>query len=151
MKVEQISPVQQNLIKDSKTLKQTAEDTKKEIEAKTNKLSGDVNLYKEADNKKEVSLIEEFADKIAAKKKEDKIDEKLKQEIIEKLKEKINKLISQWNIQLDFSIDKDLDKVIVKVKDRDTGKVIRQIPPEEMLRIAKSLEELSGLLLDLWG
>ena len=151
MKVEQIPPVQQNLIKDSKTLEQTAEDTKKEIEAKTNKLSGDVNLYKEADNKKEVSLIEEFADKIAAKKKEDKIDEKLKQEIIEKLKEKINKLLSQWNIQLDFSIDKDLDKVIVKVKDRDTGKVIRQIPPEEMLRIAKSLEELSGLLLDLWG
>ena len=34
---------------------------------------------------------------------------------------------------------------------KETGKVIRQIPPEEMLKIAKRMEEMSGILLDRWS
>jgi len=40
---------------------------------------------------------------------------------------------------------------VVKVINKETGKVIRQIPPEEMLKIAKRMEEMSGILLDRWS
>ena len=50
------------------------------------------------------------------------------------------------NTQLEIQIDKDTDIVVVKVIDRETNKVIRQIPPEYVLKIAKYLDEIAGLL-----
>jgi flagellar protein FlaG len=35
---------------------------------------------------------------------------------------------------------------VVKVVDNDTKEVIRQIPSEEMLKIAKYIDEITGLL-----
>ncbi len=49
---------------------------------------------------------------------------------------------------LKFEIDADLDRVIVKVVDEQSGEIIRQIPPEELLKIAKQLGEIQGLLID---
>jgi flagellar protein FlaG len=48
---------------------------------------------------------------------------------------------------LSFSIDEASGKTIVSISDAKTGELIRQIPSEEMLAIAKSLDELQGLLL----
>ncbi len=50
--------------------------------------------------------------------------------------------------QLRFEMDKEADRVIIKVVDRESGEVIRQIPPEEMLNMAKVLDELKGSLVD---
>jgi flagellar protein FlaG len=36
---------------------------------------------------------------------------------------------------------------VVKITDRATGELVRQIPMEEMLALAKSLDRLQGLLL----
>ncbi len=49
--------------------------------------------------------------------------------------------------QLHFSVDEDSGRTVIKVTDPETDEMIRQIPPEEVLRIAESLEEQSGLLL----
>jgi len=86
-------------------------------------------------------------------KEKDKKDliEKLRGDELEKIKEATNEVLAQLNIQLDFEIDKTLGKIIVKVINRETGKVIRQIPPEEMLKIAKRMEEMSGILIDKWS
>lgn len=46
-----------------------------------------------------------------------------------------------------FSIDEDTGKTIVKVVDASTDEVIRQIPSEEIISIAKALDKLQGLLL----
>jgi len=70
---------------------------------------------------------------------------------LEEIKKATNEVLAQLNIQLDFTLDKDLHKVVVKVINKETGKVIRQIPPEEMLKIAKRMEEMSGILLDRWS
>jgi flagellar protein FlaG len=59
-----------------------------------------------------------------------------------------NDLLAQMNIQLDFEKNRELEAVVVKVRNRESGEVIREIPPEEMLRIAKRMEEMSGMLLD---
>jgi flagellar protein FlaG len=48
---------------------------------------------------------------------------------------------------IQFSIDEDTDTTVVKIVDRNTQEVIRQIPSEEMLEIAKALDRLQGLLI----
>ena len=53
------------------------------------------------------------------------------------------------NIRLD--IDEPTGRVVAKIIDRDTNEVVRQIPPEEMLRIAARLNDLVGLLFDAEG
>ncbi|HHN63793.1 MAG TPA: hypothetical protein ENK09_00325 [Nitrospirae bacterium] len=49
------------------------------------------------------------------------------------------------NRSIRFEIDKELHRVIAKVIDRKTGEIIRQVPPEEAVRIAKFLLK-SGLI-----
>ena len=41
--------------------------------------------------------------------------------------------------ELNFSVDHELDKIVVTVVDDATGDVIRQIPSEEMLELARTL------------
>ncbi|RKQ64028.1 flagellar protein FlaG [Thermovibrio guaymasensis] len=68
-------------------------------------------------------------------------------EVLEKLVEELKKKLSMLNTQLQITIDKDTDITVVKVIDKQTNKVIRQIPPEYVLKIAKYLDEIAGLLL----
>ena len=57
-----------------------------------------------------------------------------------------NEFVGQINDNLQFSIDHDTGKTIVKVIDSNTKEVIKQIPSEEMIAIAKALDKLKGLL-----
>lgn len=59
---------------------------------------------------------------------------------------KVSELVSNVASDLKFSVDDDLDIPVVKVIDRSTDKVIRQIPSEEMLALAKALDKLVGVL-----
>lgn len=61
--------------------------------------------------------------------------------------EQVNKVIQTLSNDVQFTVDKETGKEIVKVVDRETQKVIRQIPSEEMLNIAKRLDELQGLII----
>ena len=38
--------------------------------------------------------------------------------------------------------------IVVKVENKQTGEIIRQIPPEEIVRLARNIEKLLGLLMD---
>ena len=49
--------------------------------------------------------------------------------------------------RVEFSVDPELGRVIVKIMDGESGTVIRQIPQQEVLDLAKSLETPTGLLL----
>lgn len=46
----------------------------------------------------------------------------------------------QAGVDLSFRIEEDLGRVVVTVSDRRDGTVVRQIPSEEALRIAKHLQ-----------
>lgn len=48
---------------------------------------------------------------------------------------------------LSFSVDNTTGKAIVKITDVKTGEMIRQIPSEEMLEIARSIDKMQGMLL----
>jgi len=49
--------------------------------------------------------------------------------------------------QLSFAIDDSSDRVVIRITDASTGELIRQIPSEDALSIASSLDKLQGLLL----
>lgn len=66
------------------------------------------------------------------------------------LQESVNQLnnaATLYNSSLQFSVDKDTGATVVKVVDKENNKVIRQIPSEEALRIAKAIGDFKGLLL----
>jgi flagellar protein FlaG len=69
---------------------------------------------------------------------EDKLTEKIAQ---------LNDYSQKINREIQFSVDEGTDRTVVKVIDSETDKVIRQIPSEEVLKIAESLENFSGMLL----
>jgi flagellar protein FlaG len=58
----------------------------------------------------------------------------------------VNASLQSRSVGLQFEVDQDTDKLIVKVVDRASGEVIRQIPTEEVVRIAKVLGKAPGLL-----
>ena len=47
---------------------------------------------------------------------------------------------------LDFSVDDSSGQVVVKVMDGESGKLIRQIPSEDLLRLSERLEDMRSLL-----
>jgi flagellar protein FlaG len=52
------------------------------------------------------------------------------------------------NTALSFSVNKELGKTIIRVVDQDTKEVIRQIPPEETLRLLARMAKSVGMLMD---
>jgi len=56
--------------------------------------------------------------------------------------------VQQISRDLEFSVDKQLDRVIIKVFDTETKEVIRQIPAEEVLSLARSLTSDEGVIVN---
>lgn len=61
--------------------------------------------------------------------------------------EDINKSMQSLSQGLEFSIDADSKQTIVKVIDPQTKEVIRQMPSQEALEIAKTLDQVLGKLI----
>jgi flagellar protein FlaG len=49
---------------------------------------------------------------------------------------------------LNFSVDDSTGQVVVRVVDGDSGTVVRQIPSEDILRLAERLDEMRSLLFE---
>lgn len=63
--------------------------------------------------------------------------------------DRINQSLPPSNQGIEFAIDEDSERVIVKVVDRETREVLRQMPTQEALDIAKALDRTQGLLIKL--
>lgn len=58
--------------------------------------------------------------------------------------ERAQKIADSQAQELSFSVHEKTGEVVVKIIDRESKEVIRQIPAEEMLRIAERMQELEG-------
>ena len=58
----------------------------------------------------------------------------------------LNRQMEHSGVSLDFSIDESIGRSIVKVINKDTGELVRQIPSEAVVRVADSIESLKGIL-----
>ena len=67
-------------------------------------------------------------------------------ETVARAAEQMQKFVSTMGRNLSFSIDGTTGHHIVRVTNPATGEVVRQLPSEEMLRIAHSLTQISALV-----
>ncbi|HTX18086.1 MAG TPA: flagellar protein FlaG [Bacteroidota bacterium] len=68
-------------------------------------------------------------------------------EVISAVKE-LNAAMKVVDTNLSFSFDSITKQTVVTVTDAQTNEVIRQIPPEEMLKVSQRIAELLGVLFD---
>ena len=66
---------------------------------------------------------------------------------VKQVAEHINQAIQSLSRNLNFSVDKDTGITVVKVMDTETNQLIRQIPGDEILSIAKAIDTLRGLII----
>jgi len=69
----------------------------------------------------------------------------------EEILDKIKALTDDGAFSVRFEKDQKTDKLVVRVVDSKSGDVIRQIPPEDVLELSKSLEKLQGNLVNATG
>jgi flagellar protein FlaG len=62
--------------------------------------------------------------------------------------ENLNRQVERNGRGLNFSFDERLDRPVITVRNTATGDIVRQIPNEVIVRVAHSIEDLKGLLLD---
>ncbi|NLD35393.1 MAG: flagellar protein FlaG [Desulfatiglans sp.] len=67
---------------------------------------------------------------------------------ISRIAETMDSYVQSIQRDLKIKVDENTGKIIVKVISRENGKVIREIPPDELLDLAARIEEMTGILFD---
>ena len=67
-------------------------------------------------------------------------------EVVAKAAQQIQSFVNSMGRNLDFSVDSTTGYHVVRVTNPETGEVVRQLPTEELIRIAKSFEQLNAAL-----
>jgi flagellar protein FlaG len=70
------------------------------------------------------------------------------EEMIQDLEGSLEKMKGLLRSNLQFEINKEAERVVVTVVNKDNGEVIRQIPPEGVVKLLQNLNELIGALMD---
>ena len=66
----------------------------------------------------------------------------------EELVNQIKKLTEDGLYSVRFETDKRTDDMVVKIVDRESDEVIRQVPPEELLDLMDRLADMRGNIVD---
>lgn len=69
------------------------------------------------------------------------------QSSVQEATKRLQNFVSGVRGDIQFNVDNDSGKTVVKVVDRGTQEVLRQIPSEEALEIARALDRFQGLLI----
>ena len=129
----------------------------KSTEMKNKKNTEDVD--KRADEKKEIKQVhQESVQEVVVEKENIDQEEKKPEEKTEKMllkQRKLREAIDRANQETrlkqtacEFSYDERTNRIAIKVKDKDTDEVIREIPAEETLEMLAMIKEQAGLMLD---
>jgi len=78
-------------------------------------------------------------------------DKTISPERLADLVEKLRQAMPSTENSLQFRIDEVLDRPVVSVIDEKSGKVIRQLPSDEVVRAAHNIEYMRGVLFDDWS
>jgi flagellar protein FlaG len=72
----------------------------------------------------------------------------VKPEELQRLIEEVKRKFDMLSKYLKIDIDQELEIPVVKIMERDTNRVIRQIPPDYLLELMKRIDQLLGLLVE---
>ena len=69
-------------------------------------------------------------------------------ESIDDAVEVLNEALSRKHTSAQIRKDEELNRFLVTIKDKESGEIVREVPPEALLKFARNLEELKGILFD---
>jgi len=72
----------------------------------------------------------------------------LSREELQRVIQEIKRKLDYMNRYLRIDIDDQLEIPVVKIFERDTNRLIRQIPPEYLLELMKRIDQMLGVLLN---
>lgn len=104
--------------------------------------SNEVKVNKSSDN----SSLSEIANQNSTA--QNNLGEKVKEKAVGKAVNDVNKQLKNYNAECEFSVHKATGQITVKVVDKQTGDVIREIPPEKILDMVATALEMAGILID---
>lgn len=67
----------------------------------------------------------------------------------EEILNKIKDITEDGLYSVRFETDRDTEALVVRVVDRNSGEVKRQLPPEELLELSQRLDEWRGNIIDM--
>lgn len=68
-------------------------------------------------------------------------------EQVEQAAARVRDVLRGTTSRLEIDIDPDLHKAVIKIRNGESGEIIRQIPAQELLDLAKQLGDPKGLLI----
>lgn len=123
-----------------------------EINAKFSNISN-IDIEKQNINNKEKIKNQDMINNVYADKDIEKNNSTVKEnsiskETLDKLVTEVNHKYKLANKEFSYDIHEKTNRVTVKIKDSETGEVIKEIPSEESLDLAAKIMEMAGLLVD---
>ncbi|NSW77005.1 MAG: flagellar protein FlaG [Candidatus Atribacteria bacterium] len=108
------------------------------------------------ENQKTLSFVEEskgeFSPSLEENREKPQVEEKeersLEPEKTREFAEALNRLFQAFNLELRLTVHEPTREIIARIVNRQTGEVIREIPPERFLDMIAKLRELVGVLID---
>lgn len=60
----------------------------------------------------------------------------------------MNNKLKPTKTRCEFAYHEEVNRVSIKILDRETNEVVREIPPEESIKVLEKVYEIAGLLVD---
>lgn len=111
-----------------------------------NKIDAELLKIPEALADKPVASKSQRAEEDRGKTSESEMSGSVNNQQLRELTEKLQGYVDRMNIKIAFSTYGENRKTAVTVSEKETGKLIREIPPEELQRLHVKMEELAGML-----
>ena len=81
-------------------------------------------------------------------KKQDKDDQQMDEKSVNLMTKELNELMSKINCDLEFSYHKEVNMMSVKMIDKKTQEVLKEMPPESMIKHMIAAKDWLGVFLD---
>lgn len=72
----------------------------------------------------------------------------LTKENVKDIADTLNSAAKSLNTKVSFSVHEKTNRIIMKITDVQTGDVVREIPPKEMIRLLEHMHELIGMFVN---
>ncbi len=74
--------------------------------------------------------------------------QEINDDIINKKLDDINKILEKQQLETSYQRHEQTNRLVIRLVDKETKEVVKEIPPEKLLDYAAGMDEMLGLFLD---
>lgn len=75
-------------------------------------------------------------------------EQKKEKQELDKVQEELNKELGSLNVEAKFGFDDESGSMYVSIYEKDSDKLLRKIPSDEVMRMMSKMKELMGSIID---